>query len=264
MKIVIVTGDGPEHCYVANRISEKHDVAAILVCDPTPRRHWKKVLKKSPIQFINKTLRTVFLKLVGDGRSRSAALEKVFGAGHKTFRQADLISHVGRPKAGKLAQTVRALEPDIIAVYGTGIIPDDVLDAAKTVSLNMHTGLSPWYRGTACAFWPIAMGEPEMIGATVHECTSDVDGGRIFQTKRAEIYKGDDLHVIFARAAVAGTDAYIDVINAVKSGTLAGQPQDLAQGREFRGNQLGIFPELKARWQLWKMSKILPKGEGYK
>lgn len=262
MKLVIITGDGPEHSYVANRISETHDVVAILVCDPTPKRHWKKILKKSPGQFINKSLRQVFLKLIGDSAARAKSLAEVFGSIDEKHRQVELIQHVGRPKAGKLAETIHTLQPDIIAVYGTGIIPDDVLSSAKVVSLNMHTGLSPWYRGTACAFWPIVMGEADMIGATVHECTSDVDGGRIFQTRQADIFKGDNLHAIFARAAVAGTDAYVDVIEAAKNGSLVGQAQDLSLGREFRGNQLGILPELKARWQLKKMSKILPKGEG--
>ena len=75
---------------------------------------------------------------------------------------------------------VEQLDPDILLVFGTGIVGKAVLSKAKRIALNMHTGISPYYRGCDCAFWPLYNREWDMVGATVHECTQDVDGGRIF------------------------------------------------------------------------------------
>jgi len=56
---------------------------------------------------------------------------------------------------------------------------------------------------------------------------------------------------------LAGTRSYIDVLKAAKKGPLVGEPQDLNIGREFRGSQLGIMAELKARAGLRNINRNL-------
>ena len=165
----------------------------------------------------------------------------------ESFSRPDLIRRVGRPKDGKLKAAVAELRPEIIAVYGTGIIPDDVLGQARMIALNMHTGLSPQYRGVACAYWPLADGRPEMVGATVHECVSSVDGGQVFFQARARLDAGDSLHTVFARAVLVGAEGYGKVVSDALAGTLEGQPQALEEGREYRGRDLGLLSEIRFR-----------------
>lgn len=247
MRLVIVTGDGPEHRFIANRILRDHPVAAILLCDPPPRRSWKATLRAAPRRFVDKSLRQIFLRLIGDAQARAAGLAWVLGPTAAAFDRPDLLIRVGRPKAGVLARQIADLAPDVIAVYGTGFIPAGVLQEARSIALNLHTGLSPWYRGTACALWPLAEGRPDMIGATVHECTPILDGGRIFFQQAADVSAAADLHEVFALAVRTGADGYADTIGRALAGTLAGEPQDLAVGREYHGAELGIRAELAAR-----------------
>lgn len=247
MRLVIVTGDGPEHRFIANRILRDHPVTAILLCDPPPRRSWKATLRAAPLRFVDKALRQVFLRFIGDAKARAAGLARVFGLDAVAFDRPDLLIRVGRPKDGVLARRIAEFAPDVIAVYGTGFIPAGVLEQAQTIALNLHTGLSPWYRGTACALWPLAEGRPDMVGATVHECTQVLDGGRIFFRKAADVSAAADLHEVFALAVRAGADGYADTIGRALADTLAGEPQDLAVGREYHGAELGIWAELAAR-----------------
>lgn len=247
MGLVIVTGDGPEHRFIANRILRDHPVAAILLCDPPPRRSWQATLRASPLRFIDKSLRQVFLRLSRDAQAREASLTRVLGPSALAFDRQDLVIRVGRPKDGVLARRIADLAPDVIAVYGTGFIPAGVLEQARSTALNMHTGLSPWYRGTACALWPLVDHRPDMIGATVHECTPVLDGGRIFFRQAADVSAAKDLHEVFALAVRAGADGYAETIALALAGALAGEPQDLSVGREYRGAQLGIAAELAAR-----------------
>lgn len=255
MRVVIVTGDGPEHRYVANALLEQFEIEAVLVCDPARRRSWTTVLRRSPSRFVDKLLRKVFLTAIRDAAARRSSLSRVLGRTSRAFARPDLVRSVGRPKAGSLAAAVAELRPDVLAIYGTSIIPDDVLGVPRVVALNMHTGLSPDYRGVGCAYWPIVEGRPDMVGATVHECTSDVDGGKIFFRERAELERGDDLHAIFGRAVMVGAQGYVKVVGEAMAGDLEGVPQDLTRGREFPGSRMGLRSEVAARMSLRRLRR---------
>jgi methionyl-tRNA formyltransferase len=163
---------------------------------------------------------------------------------------ADKVSSVDGINSHETIKILKEISPDAIIVYGTTLVKDSVLSLARDVCFNLHTGISPYYRGTACTFWPVVNGEFDMLGATVHECTSFVDGGKIFEVVRAQYKAGDDLHTIFGRAVVVGTEALIRVIGRYQAGQLAGMPQDLNLGREYRGSDLTLGPEIKARVRL--------------
>ena len=58
---------------------------------------------------------------------------------------------------------------------------------------NMNIGGSPYYRGTACSFWPIVNNEYNILGSTVHDCTNEVDRGKIYAIARSQYKKGESL-----------------------------------------------------------------------
>lgn len=255
MSLVIITGEGPEHRYVANQIVKKYPVTAILIVDSPPKRSWKQILKKSLARFIDKTLRQIYLRVIGDKALRDETLHMVLGREAAAFISPELITRVGYPKDNELLEKTRQLAPSVIAVYGTGIIPDSVLSQAKTVSLNMHTGISPWYRGVSCYLWPMINGEFDKVGATVHECIAKVDGGRIFYTGVADIRGVSNIHGVFAQAVKVGTKGYVEVLGQALSGKLVGSTQDLTIGREYQGSIVGIVSELSARRALSRWLK---------
>lgn len=258
--LVIVTGDGPEHRFVVSHIAARNPVRAILLCDPPPRRAWHRVLRRTPLRFLDKALWRIYLRIIGDGRTRTAALSDVLGQASDTFPANIPIIPVGRPRSGQLEAALTGLAPDVVAVYGTGLIPDAALAQARRVALNLHTGISPRYRGAGCAFWPIHNGEPEWVGATVHECIAALDGGRIFATCRAEPRRGDDLHRIFARAVKAGAEVYAEVISQALIAVPVGTVQDLSQGREYPGAARGFVSEIRARRRLARMQADFPSA----
>lgn len=251
--IVVITGDGPEHKYVTNLICAAVPVSAIFVLHPVRGRR-PRLFQRGVSAFLDKLLWRAFLLAIGDGKRRQASVQRVLGEARcAQFTEPDKLIHMTGASTAELAEAVKTFRPEIIAVYGTSKIPDAVLDVAGQVALNMHTGISPNYRGTACAFWPIVENDPEHVGATVHQCTSAMDGGVIFATRQADLVQGDDLHAVFARAVKAGGVAYTEVLRAAREGPLTGTPQDLTIGREYRGYMRGIRGELKARRNLARM-----------
>ena len=46
-------------------------------------------------------------------------------------------------------------------------------------ALNIHMGVSPYYRGTACNFWALYDNNPHLVGATIHLLSKGLDSGPI-------------------------------------------------------------------------------------
>jgi methionyl-tRNA formyltransferase len=89
--------------------------------------------------------------------------------------------------------------------------------------LNVHLGLSPYYRGTGTNFWPLVEGCPEYVGATFMHMDEGVDTGAIIHQIRAEIRPHDTQHQIGNRLIRDVSLVYPAIIRAFK--TLAPMPQ---------------------------------------
>lgn len=114
----------------------------------------------------------------------------------------------------------------------------------------MHTGISPYYRGADCAFWPLYQGELNRLGATVHQCTSVLDGGAIYKVGRLRLEREDDRFCVFARAVKLGTDLYVQAVQELLEGRLQKRPQQLERGREYRAAMKRWRQELAVRWRI--------------
>jgi methionyl-tRNA formyltransferase len=252
-RIAILTRDGPEHRYVVNALCAKLAIDRIIVDRRSHRPNLRRGMGKGAWHFLNKAARGAFLRVIGDNKARARSLQRVLGSGAQAFFEADKIEYVEGVNSRETIALLKQVDPNAILVYGTSVVNNAILKLARDICLNMHTGISPYYRGTQCAFWPIVNGEFDMIGATVHECTPALDGGPIFETVHARYEPGDDLHAIFGRTVAAGADAYVRVVQHYLAGTLSGAVQDLRLGREYRGSDLSLFSELIARFRVARL-----------
>jgi len=107
-----------------------------------------------------------------------------------------------------------------LAVYGTNLIKPPLLGAWPGHTINLHLGLSPYYRGTATNFYPLVNGEPQYVGATIHLIDEGIDSGPILRHVRPEIVADDMPHTIGCKAIMAGVDAMIDALSALEQGTM--------------------------------------------
>jgi methionyl-tRNA formyltransferase len=147
----------------------------------------------------------------------------------------------GETNTERVAGRVRALEPEVLLLYGCGIIRAPLLDLYDRRAVNIHLGLSPYYRGHATNFWPLVNGEPECVGATVHLATLDVDAGEILRQARPQMAADDGSHDIGCKALVAGAEALLGALPAYLGGDL----EPVAQrpgGRVYRHADFDAAP----------------------
>lgn len=253
IKIILITADGYEHRYVANKLSQKIDLDAIVVDRGIKKSKLQRIhylLKKYTfVQLINRSFARILSVLNNEAKKIDHANFSIFGKqlSERFFNEKDLINVEGINTCHGI-EIIESLKPDLLLIYGTGIIGDKILNIATIHALNMHTGLSPFYRGASCPFWALYDERPEMIGATVHECTSEIDGGVIYKTQVAKLSETDDEYCTFSRAVVAGAEIYQDVVlNLIKDKNLKGETQDFSLGKEFSASMKNWWHDLSVK-----------------
>ncbi|MCP4914357.1 MAG: hypothetical protein GY909_14685 [Oligoflexia bacterium] len=70
---------------------------------------------------------------------------------------------------------------DVVLLYGTSILKEVWLDNFEKI-VNLHLGLSPYYKGSATLFWPFFDDKLEYLGTTIHIANKEVDAGAIIET----------------------------------------------------------------------------------
>lgn len=91
---------------------------------------------------------------------------------------------------------ILSLNPDILVCYGTSIIREPLLSDFEGRFLNIHLGLSPYYRGAGTNFWPIVRNEPEFVGVTFMQIDAGVDSGPVIHQMRATMFPNDSIHSV--------------------------------------------------------------------
>lgn len=87
-------------------------------------------------------------------------------------------------------------DPDYIVSYGCSIIKSKLIEYFSERFINIHLGLSPYYRGSGTNYWPFVFGELQFVGVTFMYINEGIDTGEVIHQIRAEIRDGDTIHDI--------------------------------------------------------------------
>jgi hypothetical protein len=158
----------------------------------------------------------------------------------------DLVHLVASHNSQACIDLLTTLKPDVVVVYGTLIIGRKLL-ACLPRTINLHTGISPHYRGSDTNFWPIYNQEPQYLGATVHRLDPGIDSGPILARGCEDLTPEDNEHILFAKAVKVGADLLCSAVKREYEGIANPLPQDLSVGREYRTVERTLAAELKVR-----------------
>ena len=72
------------------------------------------------------------------------------------------------------------LKSDVYVVFGSSYIKGELADfLVKQKAINIHAGVSPYYRGTDCNFWALYDDNPHLVGSTIHLLSKVLDSGTL-------------------------------------------------------------------------------------
>ena len=239
MSIIILTGNQSRHKYFANTIAEKFEVSAIFSEGKVFNPAGESVEDKS-LTDEEKALWKWHFGLAKDEE------EKAFGM-HTDFKCKNIFEvPKGHINSEEWRQKIQSFSPRIIVVYGTSLLKDETISILPEGIINMHLGLSPYYRGSGTNFWPLYNNEPQYVGVTIHRIDRGIDTGPIIHQGRPHIEKGDNQHTIGNKTIQAGTKLMIQTITEVLENRAQFHPQT-NKGKLYSRKDFSVanIPKLK-------------------
>ena len=85
-----------------------------------------------------------------------------------------------------LINDLKALNLDVGAFCGGGLLRDNFLSSFSMGVLNCHMGILPKYRGMDVVEWPFLEKEPEETGITCHLIDKGIDTGDILEVAKVD------------------------------------------------------------------------------
>ena len=105
-------------------------------------------------------------------------------------------------------EILKGINPNQILVYGTTIIRGEIINTFKRKILNLHLGLSPYYRGAGTNYFPFVNNEPEYAGSTFMYLDEGIDTGEIIHQIRPVINITDSFHQLSNRFLIHSFQTY--------------------------------------------------------
>ncbi|MDA9258553.1 formyltransferase family protein [Gammaproteobacteria bacterium] len=170
MKITIFSSNQPRHLNLAKQFAKISDEV-----------------------FFVSEVNTVFPGQVGDFFKKSEVMQSYFQ--NVIESEKNIFGDIGflpnnvktlSIKSGDLnrldrAQLSEALSSDVYVVFGASYIKGWLIDyLVEQRAINIHMGISPYYRGSSCNFWALYDNNPSYVGATIHLLSKGLDSGDMF------------------------------------------------------------------------------------
>jgi folate-dependent phosphoribosylglycinamide formyltransferase PurN len=142
----------------------------------------------------------------------------------------------GHVNSQECYEEITNLDPDLLVAYGCSLIKDPLLSEFEDEFLNVHLGLSPYYRGTGTNFWPLVNGEPEYVGATFMNIDEGVDTGEIIHQLRARVHPDDGPHDIGNRLISDVGQVYPELVRSFEDLHSVEQPPEPDEEQYYRSD----------------------------
>ena len=119
----------------------------------------------------------------------------------------------GRLNHDETLQAIQNFNPAKIIIFGTSLLDSKYLKLYPNCIFNLHVGLSQYYRGSSCNFWPIHQLRPDLLGATIHYVEKGIDNGEIIYQDTIKLEENDSEYILMVKTLILGTELMIDCIN---------------------------------------------------
>ena len=220
MQITIFTSNQPRHIALIERLATiGTKVFAVQECNTLFPGEVDDFFKKSPV------MQDYFARVL-------AAEKAVFGLPRFLPGNVQAMPiKMGDLNRVPIEALDEAMSSDVVVVFGATFIKPPLIDLlVARRAINIHMGVSPWYRGSSTNFWAMYDRRPEYVGATIHLLSRGLDSGDVFFHAFPAPQEVDP----FEYGMLAVKAAHEGLIDALRRGGL----QSLAPSRQDKSLQL--------------------------
>ena len=201
MKVTIFTSNNFRHNYLINEIAKIADeINVIQECNTlfpgyVSDFRIKNLVVKKYFERVSEAQRKIF-------NNEPISVKKKINLLSVKYGDLNLLSQM---------QLKNFLNSEIYIVFGSSFIKGKLINFLhKKKAINIHMGISPYFRGTDSNFWAIYTNNFQFVGATIHYLNSGLDDGKILYHALAARNKNPFLYsMLTVKSAIKSLSAKI-------------------------------------------------------
>ena len=205
MSILLITGDHKRHIFFANFINKVFKVNGIII---------EKREKIIPIFKNIKNLKDK--KNAKKHFNNRFKYEKLFfNHNGLEIENTHFVQNLNDDYK-LLSNFINNIKPEIVILFGTSVIKDPLFSILPNFTLNLHFGLAPYFKGTACNFWPFYFLTPNLCGCTFHFINKKLDSGKVIHHTLSSLQYGDSIHEVSCKTLLKACSDVLKIIDFYK------------------------------------------------
>lgn len=206
-RVVLLTKTDLRHEFFRKYIASQNDIIVVNSICESKKGNLDEIIKT---ESLDKDIRRTHLEL------RKVSEQDFFGLYCSSVedRSNPIFIDKGEINQKHIVSMIIDLAPDLIISYGCSIIKSELLEIFEGRFVNIHLGLSPYYRGSGTNFWPIVNDELHFIGTTFMHIDKGIDTGKIIHQIRADIFLHDNIHQIGNRLILK---SFVECVKLVRN-----------------------------------------------
>lgn len=245
MKLLVLCSDGPQHRYLRHRVNKAFPGSRIIV--ETNAGQMNQLVKKSRTS-------DAWYMWYHDRRRHYAG----FAQQRKAYFDSLMPQNLALPEPDLTVETLNCREvwqaveewqPDLTIVSGTKYIGRK-LNERGGLMINLHMGHLPEYKGNHCIFFALYDSGPDKVAGTLHQLTSQLDGGNILDTVFPPILPTDNEETLYTRCLHMTIDRCIEHVMQFCSGKNLEFTPQANTGKVYRHADRTPLRELQLWWTL--------------
>lgn len=222
-KIVFLASDCNSSRWVYHALKKDFNFSAVIIEKPIS----KKVLFRNRIKkigLLKVTGQALFSLLLAPlirlrSKKRAAEILQQYDLCNNKFPEGfQHVISVNDPICKKMLQSIN---PDVVIVNGTRIISKPVLNCTGAQFINMHVGITPWYRGSHGGYWALQNNDRKNFGTTIHLVDTGIDTGAILKQVYTSPTEKDNFSTYPILQAAIGIGALKEVLLEAEQGNIS-------------------------------------------
>ena len=202
-KLIVITGNQLSHKYFINQLNKHFNLSAVFI------EHFEYPIPKFKTADEEKVWNEFFFL-----REKTEDSLLPFSSSNSTLNRPMFFNiEKGALNKNETLQSISSFNPTKIIIFGTSLLQVKYLELFPNCIFNLHVGLSQYYRGSSCNFWPIYDLRPDLIGATIHFVSAGIDDGKIVMQDKIKLNEYDSEFELMIKPIMLGTSLMIKTIN---------------------------------------------------
>ena len=202
-KLIVITGNQLSHKYFVNQLNKHFNLSAVFI------ENFEYPIPNFKTEDEEKVWNEFFFL-----RKKNEDSLIHFSSRNSTLNRPMFFNiEKGALNKNETLQSIYRFNPTKIIIFGTSLLHAKYLELFPNCIFNLHVGLSQYYRGSSCNFWPIYDLRPNLIGATIHFVSVGIDDGEIIMQDKIKLNECDSEFELMIKPIMLGTSLMIKTIN---------------------------------------------------